>query len=120
MDWPYIVTVLYAIAGIIGVSAYVPQFWALWNDNSGSRNVPISTWLIWCGQLTIYTLYATVVNGDPMYVAITLLTLVATFACAGMLLYNRFYRKITYNRRASDTSRQPATPTTPAPSRRRA
>jgi hypothetical protein len=97
-----VLTALYVLMGIVGVAGYLPQLWALLKDTTGSTNVPLSTWLIWGAQTIAYVMYATLVNGDPMFIGIMVATLIVTHACLYALLYNRFFRKIPHNRRAQD------------------
>jgi hypothetical protein len=103
-----ILTTAYGIAGAVGIAAYIPQFWALWKDKSGSFNVPLTTWILWGVQTVTYVLYALFVNRDPMFIAIMVATLLATHACLWMLIYNRYFRKIERNRRAGDPPLPPS------------
>ncbi len=107
MDWQSLLTTAYGLAGAVGIAAYLPQFWALWKDNTGSRNVPLSTWILWGLQTITYVLYAVFVNRDPMFIGIMLATLVATHACLWMLIYNRYFRPVPHNRRANDPKPTP-------------
>lgn len=97
-----VLTAAYAVAGVVGVAGYLPQMWALWKDNSRSLNVPLLTWTIWTVQTMVYFAYALVVNGDRAFILIMLATLVAVSICFGLLVYNRYFRTIVYNRRADD------------------
>jgi hypothetical protein len=102
INYNELLTTTYVAMGLVGVAGYVPQLWALLKDTSGSRNVPLLTWIIWGFQTIAYVLYAVVVNGDPYFITIMVLTLVMTHACLYALLYNRYLRKLPHNRRKSD------------------
>lgn len=102
-----LLTTAYGIMGALGIAAYVPQMLALWNDKSGSKNVPLTTWLLWGAQTVVYFLYALLVNKDPMFITLMLLTMLATHGCLYLLLYNRFLRKIELNRRQDDPPADP-------------
>ncbi|NBX85963.1 MAG: hypothetical protein EBQ80_01770 [Proteobacteria bacterium] len=102
LNWVEILTVAYAAAGVVGVAGYIPQILALWRDNSRSLNVPLLTWSIWTAQTAVYFAYAMVVNGDRAFILIMMATLVAVSICLALLVYNRYFRQIVYNRRADD------------------
>lgn len=102
-----LLTTAYGIMGALGIAAYIPQMLALWNDRSGSKNVPLTTWLLWGAQTVVYFMYALLVNKDPMFITLMLLTMLATHGCLYLLLYNRFIRKVELNRRADDPPADP-------------
>jgi uncharacterized protein with PQ loop repeat len=105
-----LLTTAYAIAGAMGIAAFLPQAYALWVDKSGSRNVPLTTWGVWGAQTIVYVMYAVFVVRDVPFIIITTATFTATHICLWLLVYNRFFRKLPRNRRATDPKPVELTP----------
>jgi hypothetical protein len=101
-DYQTLLTTAYGIAGAVGIAAYLPQAWALWRDNSGSKNMSLLMWGVWGVQTIVYVLYAIFVVQKPAFVAVMFGTLAVTHLCLWLLVYNRYFRKLPHNRRASD------------------
>lgn len=101
-EWQTLLTTAYGLAGAVGIAAYMPQAWALWKDNSGSKNFSLLMWGVWGVQTIIYVTYAVFVVQKPMFIAVMLGTLAVTHLCLWLLVYNRFFRKLPMNRRSSD------------------
>lgn len=110
MDYQTLLTTAYGIAGAVGIAAYLPQAYALMRDKSGSKNIPLTTWGLWGGQTVVYVLYALFVVREPMFIAVMIGTFAVTHLCLWLLVYNRFFRVIPQNRRASDPKPTPPTP----------
>ena len=108
MDLHTLLTYAYGLAGAVGIAAYGPQAWALWRDESGSYNVPLSTWGMWGAQTIVYVLYAFVVSDDWAFRLIMLATFLATHLCLWLLVYNRYWRAHKRNRRADDPRHTPS------------
>ena len=101
----------YGIMGVVGVYAYWPQFRAFWKDPQAALHTPVSTWALWGGQTAVYFLYAVLVNRDPLFVAITTVTVIAVWACFGMLLWQRLRAR----KNPTIVPLHPVTPTPVAP-----
>ncbi len=103
MDYQTLLTTAYGIAGAAGIAAYLPQAWALWRDETGSKNIPLTTWLLWGGQTIIYVLYAVFVVQEPTFIAVMVGTFAVTHLCLWLLVWNRYFRTYSHHRRREDT-----------------
>lgn len=102
MDYQALLTTAYGIAGAVGIAAYLPQAWALWQDKSGSKNMPLTTWGLWGVQTVVYVLYAVFVVQKPTFIGVMVGTFAVTHLCLWLLVYNRYFRKFPQNRRSTD------------------
>jgi|GEM_PF-984882 len=66
----HLLQVLYALSGIIALSAGGFQLAKLLKTKN-SDEFNLGTWLMWTGTQTVSTTYALVIIGDPLYIAIS-------------------------------------------------
>lgn len=93
MDWQTILTFIYSLVPMIGVSAYVPQIITLWKSKKKLENFQFATWSLWLFAASISVMYGVFKLQDLMFTITSLanaipLAIVIVLACkrSGMSL----------------------------------
>lgn len=66
-----LVSLLYLAFGIIGVAAFIPTIKALLSAGDDTKSVSRLGWLLWTIEYLTVFLYASIVNGDKLFIAIS-------------------------------------------------
>ncbi len=83
----------YAGNSIIAMIGYAPQIWKLVKDTTRSENFSLPTWALWVWTTLMTFSYATIVNGDPVFMIVSGAYFLGTSAIFALILYNRFLRQ---------------------------
>lgn|GEM_PF-6898611 len=85
----HILTLAYAVMGFVALLAYAPQMLAFWRRPEVCGHAPLLTWGLWGAQTVVFFAYAVAVNHDPLYIATTSMSMLATLACVALILRGR-------------------------------
>ncbi|MBL4803358.1 MAG: hypothetical protein JKY71_00710 [Alphaproteobacteria bacterium] len=99
MDWGLIISSLYSLVPIIGVTAYGPQILAILKTES-LQNFPFSTWAIWLFTGSVSFVYGTFKLQDLLFSITALSNVVPIAIIMALAAYKSgfFLRRICANR----------------------
>ncbi len=99
MDWGLIISSLYSLVPIIGVTAYGPQIWALIKSET-LQNFPFTTWAIWLFTGSVSFIYGAFKLQDLLFSITALSNVIPIAIVMALAAYKSgfFLRKICQNR----------------------
>jgi len=84
--------IAYSLNAVIASIGYLPQIRKLFLDKTKSENFSIPTWALWTWTTLMTFSYASVVNGDLIFIVVSGTYFIGTITIFGLVLYNRFYK----------------------------
>jgi len=84
-----IIGFLYSLVGVVALIGYTPQIITLWKSKTSSKDVSISTWLIWLSTWCISLTYGIVELADLKFCIIAVINIVGHLIIIGLTLKNR-------------------------------
>lgn len=88
-----VVSLLYAVFGVVLVGAYIPQLLSVWRSRTGAADVSLLTWSVWSASATVTLLYAGLVARHFEFVLVSVGNLVGCYAVTGCVVYRRWSMK---------------------------
>jgi|TARA_A100001015_G_C14498484_1_gene522051 hypothetical protein len=83
---------IYGISSAVAIAAYLPQIWKLITATGHSHAFSINAWALWCATSAVSFLYAAIIVGDPMLLAVTAAYFGGNSIMLALIVYNRYIR----------------------------
>jgi len=90
MDPLAVLMSLYAVNGIIGIAGHWTQIVKLFKARSEPIHFSAPTWTLWVYTTLVTLLYATLINGDALFILVASLYFAGTLTIWSLVVYKKW------------------------------